>query len=355
MGPQEEEVSRTIPDEVFEESLSRLLPRLHEEQEIATIEPVKDDTVVKLSNLLKAHGNETWSRRPRTYALMYLLGLRQSLSYFIDNSDYSLPYTDGTIPWGLRSAADRRRFLKYQILVLSLAAKDVQTPDQQHIHLEVDGDIHFNPIKELGSGAYGKVDSVWGRLTMEEYARKRIRRSPSFRRSLEQMKNFERELHTLKRLRHQHLVRYIGSYTDPSFVALIMLPVADCDLSTWLTKKLDIRILRQFFGCLSSAVAYLHGSRVRHKDIKPSNILVYKNNIFLTDFGTAHDWQDLDGSTTEGYGPFTARYAAPEVLISDVSAPAFLCFLWQKLIHRFISDPTPLQIFTALAVSSCKC
>jgi len=66
-------------------------------------------------------------------------------------------------------------------------------------------------------------------------------------------------------------------------------------------------------GCLSSAVMYLHTSKVKHKDIKPENILVDKNgSVILADFGISKQYNDE--TATEGPTPFTNKYASPEVV-----------------------------------------
>jgi serine/threonine protein kinase len=98
-----------------------------------------------------------------------------------------------------------------------------------------------------------------------------------------------------------------------------MSPVADCDLKVFLGRdpfpKDDLYLLRGFFGCLCSAVLYLHNSKCRHKDLKPGNILVYISKVLITDFGTASDWSDQSRSTTIGRSSaFTFGYAAPEVV-----------------------------------------
>jgi serine/threonine protein kinase len=52
-----------------------------------------------------------------------------------------------------------------------------------------------------------------------------------------------------------------------------MQPIADCNLRVFLdTDPLpptSLSLLRTFFGCLASALRYLHENQVRHKDIKP--------------------------------------------------------------------------------------
>jgi serine/threonine protein kinase len=58
----------------------------------------------------------------------------------------------------------------------------------------------------------------------------------------------------------------------------------------------------------------LHGESIRHKDIKPSNILVHEGNVLFTDFGLAFDFTDAEGSTTVSrVNGMTLKYCAPEV------------------------------------------
>src|SRR5690348_1564596 len=101
-----------------------------------------------------------------------------------------------------------------------------------------------------------------------------------------------------------------------------MSPVADCDLRTFLERdefpKDDFHLLRGYFGCLCSAVLYLHKSKCRHKDLKPENILIYEKNVLVTDFGTARDWSGQSRSITTGRSsPHTPAYAAPEVISQE--------------------------------------
>ncbi|KAF9693321.1 hypothetical protein EKO04_008925 [Ascochyta lentis] len=101
--------------------------------------------------------------------------------------------------------------------------------------------------------------------------------------------------------------------------ALVLHPVADESLKSMLNRTLsvaELSVLRQSFGCLISALVYLHEDRqVRHKDIKPENILLDHGRIYLCDFGISLDWSDIGKATTDGK-PFqrTIGYCAPEVI-----------------------------------------
>jgi serine/threonine protein kinase len=95
-----------------------------------------------------------------------------------------------------------------------------------------------------------------------------------------------------------------------------MSPIANTDLSEYLkhATPLCYNELRTFFGCLGYALKYLHEKRVRHKDIKPKNILVHSGSVLLTDFGLSFDFEDAGHSTTVSMvNGMTPKYCAPEV------------------------------------------
>ena len=96
-----------------------------------------------------------------------------------------------------------------------------------------------------------------------------------------------------------------------------MSPVAESNLHGFYARASrnpeDSKLLRKFFGCLASAVHYLHANKIRHRDIKPENILVKGTDIYLTDFGISLDWENLSRSTTVAESGKTPVYCAPEV------------------------------------------
>ncbi|RSL94902.1 hypothetical protein CEP52_012357 [Fusarium oligoseptatum] len=143
-------------------------------------------------------------------------------------------------------------------------------------------------------------------------------RSRKFEGSGDAERAFRNELQNLRKLSHRHLVKYVGSYTDPRVFAILLLPVADMDLKTFLSRapfpQGELSSVREYFGCITAGIAYLHRSLIRHKDITPRNVLIKDNKIFVTDFGLSLDWSEVSKSKTDGpRGKVTRDYVAPEV------------------------------------------
>ncbi|OCK73089.1 kinase-like protein, partial [Lepidopterella palustris CBS 459.81] len=102
---------------------------------------------------------------------------------------------------------------------------------------------------------------------------------------------------------------------------IIMSPAADCNLAGYYDRCVEkdyssdmLEPIKMWFSCLSAGLGYLHANRIRHKDIKPQNILVKDGNVLFTDFGITKDFTSPDKltSSTEGYTPKTPMYCPPE-------------------------------------------
>ncbi|KAK5635181.1 hypothetical protein RRF57_010893 [Xylaria bambusicola] len=136
------------------------------------------------------------------------------------------------------------------------------------------------------------------------------------------------EIGILSRLDHGHIVQFVGSYRKPLDkqrleIGIILYPAAECNLEQFLKRIADHDLednkeaLRTFFGCLSRIVRLLHvDESVKHKDIKPQNILVNERIVFFSDFGISRYFPD-GNSVTSGPSRHTRRYSAPEVVKSD--------------------------------------
>ena len=320
----------------FEATLDKLLPR-----------PSKDGTPVRkrlrdaqfrqLAQFCSRFGQPQWGLRPRTFAVLRMIGIPEVIKDFVEENltDIYLPYSEGNLP-NFVSGQARLLFLDCQNYVLNGRAAALEKSGGPHQNFNGSADEYFKYVEDLGDGGFGVVDSVSGEMSLASFARKRIKRHRLYSEDKARLQIFENELQILKSLSHQHLVKLVGSYTDSTCVGLIMTPVAEMNLATYLkrgTKNQESRriCLRRFFGCLAKALSYLHSQRIQHKDIKPANILVHQQTqqkVYITDFGTSRSWDADATKTTRGTVPaFTPRYCAPEVVqfgsVSFVSSSTY--------------------------------
>jgi len=245
------------------------------------------------------------------------------------------------------------------------------------------------------------------------------------------------EINILRRLRHHHVIEYVGSMTlnNPAIpgcptLSALFWPVAPCGFDRFFQEidtlaqavcdgelnrddmadsirdptlgsaasllrrivypgaennkrnsRIDmilrgaIRRLFASFGCLAEALFYVHRQSVSHKDIKPSNILIYpnlttyqstehnpqgeavKDGLRLTDFDGAKDLSQCLISTAEDNW-VTYSYASPETHANGKSGRAadifsMGCVFFEMLalatIYPHLSDqsgPGPVQYFS---------
>ncbi|UJO19247.1 Serine/threonine-protein kinase Nek7 [Fulvia fulva] len=176
----------------------------------------------------------------------------------------------------------------------------------------------FRHVEALGQGAYGFVDKVKLESSgspPETYARKIVLRD---RTNKSQRARYLREIEIMQSLDHPHVARFIAAYCDRTAFNILMSPVADCDLRRFLStpKEFEAKIqcVPQWFMSLAEALKYMHNTGLRHKDIKPANILISDNKVLLTDFGTSLRNSKTGAAALTSGGTFlTPKYSAPEV------------------------------------------
>jgi ankyrin repeat protein/serine/threonine protein kinase len=295
--------------------------------------PYTDPEFQQISELLKNMGRPTWASIPRIYTVLRTIGQLEHLDVFIQQSitDIWFPFSTSSLP-GQLSPSMCTKFLDCQSIVLTKWVNLEKGLDHKHAHFGEDDALPLKVVCPLGRGGFGNVDKVISLLSGREFARKKFRRKGL--RNKSEIASFRTELMILKRLRHQHCIelvslsrfyfmakadeKQIGSYTDSKYFGLIMSPVADCNMLefySFVTQSPDkMSLMREFFGCLTNALLYLHESKIRHRDIKPTNILVKGNTVYVTDFGISHDFGSLTKSTTTADSAKTMMYAAPEVI-----------------------------------------
>jgi serine/threonine protein kinase len=157
------------------------------------------------------------------------------------------------------------------------------------------------------------------------YARK-ILRNVHARNIKEAKRQLQNEAQIMKRLEsHHYIVRVHAIYIVVRELASIIDPLADGgDLARFLQRYQDYdrpgrpalpdtAILQESFGCFASGLAFIHRQKIRHKDIKPQNILIHRGEVMYTKFGLSYNFADDGRSMTTGFvSGLTKRYCASE-------------------------------------------
>jgi hypothetical protein len=127
--------------------------------------------------------------------------------------------------------------------------------------------------------------------------------------------DFQREIDALCQCRHPHILEIIG-YANDGAENLIIMPLMEggtlcraCPELLWARRSVIV-------GQLTQSVAFLHGKKIIHRDIKSSNVLLDRSlrQTRLADFGLAKDQVHSTHATT-GIVVGSPGYMAPELMM----------------------------------------
>ena len=169
---------------------------------------------------------------------------------------------------------------------------------------------------KLGEGTYGVVYRAKDQKGQEIYALKKIRLQaeeegiPS---------TAIREISLLKELNHINIVKLYEVLHSPKKLTLVF-EYVEQDLKKILDmakgKGLDIKFTKNLLYQLLRGVDHIHKYKVLHRDLKPQNLLINKDNILkIADFGLARGY----GIPVKNYTHevVTLWYRPPDVLLGN--------------------------------------
>ncbi|KAI9789794.1 MAG: hypothetical protein M1833_002264 [Piccolia ochrophora] len=240
-----------------------------------------------------------------------------------DEHDPNRRRIESLTPGGLSTATLGREFFERQNRGASLDVPTVRSYlkmlDRSVYYCGTGGELDPSQLPEtkesdlLARPVHNSAGELYSiRINDQWFARKSVWTRAEFRR-----RSFKRELENLRKLRenqHIHIIQ-LQCYSFGTLTGdLILSPLALCDLSVFMLLEPSPwhrKCLAKWIGCLADGLSHIHAAKLKHKDIKPANLLVHQENIVFTDFDICHSF--TDDSKTTGASNGSLIYKAPEV------------------------------------------
>lgn len=161
----------------------------------------------------------------------------------------------------------------------------------------------YEILKQIGEGTYGKIYSVKDK-TGQEYAMKKI-----IANTPQEIEDTRKECGIVNSLKHPNILIIKGiciKKLDTTTYGIYI--IEEIGMGDWDREIKERKKTRKFYNekelriilkQLIDALSYMQEYNISHRDIKPQNILCFRNNIFkLSDFGEAKDLHNLEGMST---------------------------------------------------------
>ncbi len=211
--------------------------------------------------------------------------------------------------------------------------------------------------RELGRGGCGAVYLAQPNKGRDLVAVKlMLSRAQADARAIQQ---FKREMDVIAGLKHPNIVRFLDSGSDQGTFFFVM-EYCDggslADIAKAHGGTLSLTDLMPWAIQALEGLAAAHAKGFVHRDIKPHNILVHRNQAKISDFGLAKNFQKagLSGMSLTGNYAGTPVFMPPEQItnfkyvkpVSDVwsFAASLYQLLTGKFPYRFDSKRDPIDV-----------
>ena len=218
-------------------------------------------------------------------------------------------------------------------------------PPQQLPQLVL-GPQHFELLKLVGEGAFGKVILVRNRLDKNLYAMKAI--SKKLLRKKNNMQYMKSERDILTKVHHPFIVTLWFAFQTEQRLFLVMDFLSGGELFFHLKRRGLILEpeARLYLAEMILAIEFLHSMGVVHRDLKPENVLLRPDgHVCLTDFGLAKEVGDDNSQVRTLCG--TSEYMAPEMLLRKGYTKAVDWWALGALFFEILAGRPPFQAKTA--------
>eukprot|EP00457_Paulinella_chromatophora_P003414 gb/GEZN01003422.1/.p1 GENE.gb/GEZN01003422.1/~~gb/GEZN01003422.1/.p1 ORF type:complete len:480 (-),score=88.73 gb/GEZN01003422.1/:362-1801(-) len=174
---------------------------------------------------------------------------------------------------------------------------------------------HFEIMKVVGKGGFGKVNAVMHRPTNTMMAMKRMSKKKLIKKDAYVVTSW-RERNIMAQLSSPFLVNLLYAFQDKEDLFVIMPFMQGGDLRYYLNTvgPMNEEVARFYAAEVILGLEELHSKHIAYRDLKPDNILFdSQGHMRISDFGLGVILKEKNRYRTKGSAG-TAGYQAPEIM-----------------------------------------
>ena len=180
----------------------------------------------------------------------------------------------------------------------------------------------------IGGGGFGEVYDGFNVNLVEQ------KLVVKFFKKVQERDKFDKEAKILCLLDHPNICRVIDYLPEEGALVVAFIDGKDGKGILGDSGPLPSDMLLKVGRTMTSALAYAHGKKIAHRDIKPDNIIIDKNgHVYLIDFGIAKVMRE--DATKTAYQALTPMFAAPERQGGDANYNPFLSDIYETGVTLF--------------------
>lgn len=219
--------------------------------------------------------------------------------------------------------------------------------------------------EEMGKGSYGKVREALNTQTLKHVAIKIIKLSV-LKRIKDGQKSLEREIHIMKRLQHDNIIRLyaviIKKEKEKIYIVIEFAGAGSLQniLNSTPNHRLPMIDVHHYFKQLINGLEYIHNQGIIHQDIKPANLLITPNRqLKISDFGVAAEL-DLFSSDVRSNSTGSPAFQSPQIAAGEKNFSGFKSDIWSCGVTLFylVTGMLPFEganVFTLYqTISKCE-